>query len=1377
MATPYFTGARVIEEDEASQPFFKGARVIDPATTDTAEVPSTFTGQLKLAQESLANQTPRAQAANRLAAENQAKLAAKERDRQAYIETEAERRFQEAGGFGKSWVGQTVDRSLMGIGTTVYGTIAKAAAEAGIDGAQDIADKIYTTSDIQTRVNQKIDEAAGRGTIAKASSKGLAALANVATTAGFPGGAVPTLTASSMAENLDHAQRAGFQGMDAYTMAAPHAAIDGLSMYYAGKYLGTPVAKIAGVEGQSVVNKAVDIMAKRIPMPKLAQLGAETLGEAGVQGSVNSATAGAQYLTGSITGEHEFNGEEMRNQMTGAFPEGAAMGIFGKWQHDTVKAVEQRKTEFPSIYNGVRAAQEFAGTMDTGEEPLFKDAHHGATPEQVESAKAATTPEEFEKATGIPKATKPFIEAFQETLQSPIEETKVNPTDVPVTGEPPSTPSTPEPTTTGELPNVASTKQAILAENAQLMGLLEMGPHEEYSFQQALDSARAKGLPQKAIDLATDLDAHPRAMTPDEKAGAAIRMMELQQGYADAEKRKASVQTDTDRNLIQAEQDRIQTEFDKIRQAAHIYGGEWAGRALAFQKLVIQPDMTLLSVMSRAKQANDGKEVPTSRKVVLENETRKYNEAAQKVEQHDRADAEMTPEQREAQVDKILADLKDVKGEDKGTAEANAKAKTIEQELEAIAKSQKQRGDRKPTKRETAAARLLRLEQAVEADKTLSDDQKAKYKQLISQLGTSITASEKPPQLTMFQKVLEAIGNFHTSRTTQKPETISEIDSIARELSSLSKGATVSNQSKPEKKAGKLERIQALRERIDKVQDVAEVDKQSARDALDKLQTYYEAKNKNAYLDGLAKTKGSALTPEEIKRFGEFYDSLEAGEKRLAQKLTNNQKRDDLVYEQNRARQKVQEEINKLKPKRIFSHAMEPFHLLRALWAAFDMSGVLRQGGMLAASHPWMATKALAASLKPALSEKNAARLDADIWKRPNAPLYDRAKLFLHREDKLSSREESYMSKWAEQIPGFKVSQRAYTAFLNRLRADAFDTMASTLTKGGAPTEVEAKAIANYINVATGRGGIGLSDRAMEGMTALFFAPRYTLSRFQLALGQPLMQGTNTARTRKLIAQEYARSMVGIGTFYMLAAAAWGDRKDFNIGHDPNKGTFGKIQIGPRTYIDPLMGLSQTYRVMYSMLRGMKRTITKEKLTPEQMQQDTLSDIGRFARTKAAPLPGLAMDLASGKDVTGRKFEASDLVPSLVNKALKGEKVTEDDFSPDKFLGKVASPLVLRDVAQIFREQDDLPTKAALSALAVLGQGIQIYGLPDNVVVSRVEGDRAIEFRDMKTDEVVGGPFKERGNAVEWLKNNGYKRTPSGFHRETPVTPPPKRRK
>ena len=236
---------------------------------------------------------------------------------------------------------------------------------------------------------------------------------------------------------------------------------------------------------------------------------------------------------------------------------------------------------------------------------------------------------------------------------------------------------------------------------------------------------------------------------------------------------------------------------------------------------------------------------------------------------------------------------------------------------------------------------------------------------------------------------------------------------------------------------------------------------------------------------------------------------------------------------------------NRTRVEKLLGGGRQVLNTSRALITSADLSAVLRQGGFIALGHPVRAATSFGPMLRAFRSEQARFEINQEIRDRPNAPLYEQSKLYLHdeRDLMLEKMEEAYMSRWAGKIPIVAGSERAYTTFLNKLRADSFDAMIKTLGRGGHEiTLKESKAIANYINVATGRGNLDGVAKAAANLNTIFFAPRYVASRFQLMLGEPLYGGT--AATRRMIALEYGRALTGLGR--RLCSRQAGRRHDGN---------------------------------------------------------------------------------------------------------------------------------------------------------------------------------------------------------------------------------------
>jgi len=400
--------------------------------------------------------------------------------------------------------------------------------------------------------------------------------------------------------------------------------------------------------------------------------------------------------------------------------------------------------------------------------------------------------------------------------------------------------------------------------------------------------------------------------------------------------------------------------------------------------------------------------------------------------------------------------------------------------------------------------------------------------------------------------------------------------------------------------------------------------------------------------------------------------------------LAENKELETLRYRQHRLRKEIDRRVENLKPKPLINRLANPLNLARAIMTSIDFSAVLRQGGFIAFGHPVRAAKSLLPMFKAAVSAKQSFKINNEIMERENAPLYWRAKLDLTAAGNtrgLSKKEEGYMSQWSEKIPLVAGSERAYVTFLNKLRADSFDSMVENLSKKGEPTQPEIEAIANYINAATGRGSLGSVERAAVALNTLFFAPKYVASRFQMLFGQPFYKGTT--QTRKMIAKEYARYLTGLGAVIGLGVLAGA-----TIEWDPRSSDFGKLKFG-NTRLDIVSGFSQVAVLISRIITGK----TKSSISGEvsairgdvQYGRDDTSDVlFRFARTKFAPIPGAAFDVASGTNVVG-------------------EPVT-----PGSVAKNLTTPLSLRDIYETMKEQG-VPTGAALGLAAVFGFGLQTY--------------------------------------------------------------------
>lgn len=394
---------------------------------------------------------------------------------------------------------------------------------------------------------------------------------------------------------------------------------------------------------------------------------------------------------------------------------------------------------------------------------------------------------------------------------------------------------------------------------------------------------------------------------------------------------------------------------------------------------------------------------------------------------------------------------------------------------------------------------------------------------------------------------------------------------------------------------------------------------------------------------------------------------------------------------------------NRSVPEKIFGTAKETNNAVRAFITAYDLSAVLRQGGMLSLANPTKVPDAAASMLKSALSPRFHERAEDLIRNRPNGQLYEKSGLYLSdNAGPATKQEEAFIGKWVKKIPGVAASERAFSGYLNRMRADVFDSLTASLARDGKPKLEEAKAIANYVNKSTGRGTLpGKMDQAAAGLAQVFFSPRYLASRFQILSGQPFYGGT--MRTRGLIAKEYAKAAIGLGVVYAVAKALSG--KDVDITFDPRSADFGKMKFG-NMRVDPLMGFSQLGVFGARLASGQtKSTEPPNKVTDlrgpgHKFGQQAVGDVVlRFLRNKLAPIPGIVADALEPKYAPGATGVLADVAGKENLKGVKGFGIKAAD--------KVV-PISINDVYDAMKDQG-VAKGTAISLLAILGMGTMLH--------------------------------------------------------------------
>lgn len=371
-------------------------------------------------------------------------------------------------------------------------------------------------------------------------------------------------------------------------------------------------------------------------------------------------------------------------------------------------------------------------------------------------------------------------------------------------------------------------------------------------------------------------------------------------------------------------------------------------------------------------------------------------------------------------------------------------------------------------------------------------------------------------------------------------------------------------------------------------------------------------------------------------------------------------------------------------------------HLQKSLVAAFDGSMIFRQAEFFAYNieHSLPALKQSASTI---LSEKNAQRIETAIKGRSNAERANAAEINVTSYDgALGVHEEAIHSRIAEKIPligrGIKASNRFFSTYLNLVRAYIFDWYSEIHPDA---TLEEDKAIAHMINAGTGRGDPGKFEAHMKTAGAILWAPHMYLAQAQLVLGPitgfgalPVVrdlpfirrgvQGP-TAKTRKIIAMQYGRLMIGRVLMMSLLGLMGYEIAD----DDPRSSDFMKMKTKNGTRVDMFGGWQQLIVLMARLYTGQTVRPNESKARPVERGRV----LGQMAENKLNPTLGLAKDLLLDKELYG------------------GEPITVPAVLQDFLM-----PIAARDIYDHLRGEG-LAHGTALSVMSLAGFGT--YNIPE----------------------------------------------------------------
>lgn len=357
----------------------------------------------------------------------------------------------------------------------------------------------------------------------------------------------------------------------------------------------------------------------------------------------------------------------------------------------------------------------------------------------------------------------------------------------------------------------------------------------------------------------------------------------------------------------------------------------------------------------------------------------------------------------------------------------------------------------------------------------------------------------------------------------------------------------------------------------------------------------------------------------------------------------------------------------------------------RALMTALDMSAAFRQAVVFTLTHPVFATRAAREMFKQAFSQKAFNDWLIDIRNHPNYEIMKESGMYISdpHTSKLSAKEEHFMTNMAQKIPVIgsliKGSERAYVAYLNKIRTDVFINAIENFKKQGLTFEKNKDvytAMADFINNATGRGNLGKLEKSAQTLNTIFFSPRLIASRINML--NPMWYAKMPKEVRKEAIKTFAQ-FIGVGSSILALAAGAGAKVQLN----PTSSDFGKIQIG-NTRLDIWGGFQQWVRVISQIAAGKKIAASGKKIDLTKGRTSRLDVAGAFARGKLAPMPALALELLEGRKVTG-------------------EKLTVKNVALDNLI-----PLYIQDM-QDAAKQEGGPAILSVGIPAFFGVGTQTY--------------------------------------------------------------------
>jgi hypothetical protein len=415
---------------------------------------------------------------------------------------------------------------------------------------------------------------------------------------------------------------------------------------------------------------------------------------------------------------------------------------------------------------------------------------------------------------------------------------------------------------------------------------------------------------------------------------------------------------------------------------------------------------------------------------------------------------------------------------------------------------------------------------------------------------------------------------------------------------------------------------------------------------IERMDKVLSPEEEKAFLRDLAETKlGVRVTETEAKTISDL--STKVTETRSLQKpdLTFENEAQRLEY--GRSQVNLMNYVNGLKEQARSGFSLNPIDIAstiggnaKSIKASMDNSAIFRQGWKTLWTNPVIWAKNAVQSFKnivktfggkPVMDE-----LNADIISRPTYDLMKKAKLAV-----ANITEEAFPGTIVEKLPilgrAYKSSEVAFTAFVQKTRADVFDKYIQIAQKSGVElTEKELQAIGSMVNSLTGRGNFGKYEgSAVNAVNNILFSPRYLKSQID-TVGHVLTGAGGSNFVRKQATINLVKVITGIAGVLATAEAI----RSGSVEKDPRSTDFGKIRVG-NTRFDVSGGMASLVTLASRLITMSSKSSTTGKVTPlnsGDFGAMTGKDvIYNFFENKLSPLLSVMKDLAQGEDFNGNK--------------------------------------------------------------------------------------------------------------------------------------------